>query len=60
MEASEKEKRPIMTRDELRQDITMARSERYYRMAYFVQSKWFMIGGGLAIAIFLLLVYLIA
>lgn len=36
------------------------RQERYLRTAHFVQSKWFMIIGSLAIAVFLLVIFLIA
>jgi hypothetical protein len=41
-------------------EIHHARQERYLRTARFVQSKWFMIGGALAIAVFLLLVFLVS
>lgn len=36
------------------------RQDRYVRTALFVQSKWFMIGGGTGIAIFLLLIFLLS
>jgi len=36
------------------------RQERYIRTAHLVQSKWFMIGGALAIAVFLTIVFLAA
>jgi len=36
------------------------RQARYLRTAHFVQSKWFMIGGTLAIAVFLAIVFLIS
>lgn len=58
-ETERKQKQPPMTKEELRRDIALARSERYYRTAYFIQSKWFMVGGGLAIAIFLILIFLL-
>jgi hypothetical protein len=37
----------------------MDRQARYLRTAYFVQSKWFMIGGALAIAVFLTILFLV-
>ncbi len=36
------------------------RQERYIRTALFVQSKWFMVGGATAIAVFLLVIYLLS
>jgi hypothetical protein len=36
------------------------RMERYIRNARFVQSKWFMIGASVGIAVFLLIIFLIA
>lgn len=36
------------------------RQERYIRTAHFVQSKWFMIGGSVAIALFLLMIFLLS
>lgn len=36
------------------------RQERYIRTALFVQSKWFMIGGAVGIALFLLMIYLLS
>jgi hypothetical protein len=36
------------------------RQERYIRTARLVQSKWFMIGGALAIAVFLTIIFLAA
>lgn len=36
------------------------RQERYIRTALFVQSKWFMIGGSVAIAVFLMIIFLLA
>jgi hypothetical protein len=46
-------------------EIAMLRSrqdrmERYVRTARFVQSKWFMIGASVGIAVFLLAMFLIA
>jgi len=35
------------------------RQERYLRTAHIIQSKWFMLGGGLAIAVFLAVVFLL-
>ncbi|MEW5747510.1 MAG: hypothetical protein AB1793_01805 [Candidatus Thermoplasmatota archaeon] len=36
------------------------RQERYIRTAHFVQSKWFMVGGAVGIALFLLMIILLA
>lgn len=36
------------------------RQERYVRNAMIVQSKWFMVGGAVVIALFLLAVYLVS
>ncbi len=36
------------------------RAERYFRTAVFVQSKWFILGGLLFIALFLLITFLVA
>ncbi len=36
------------------------RQERYIRTAHFVQSKWFMIGGAVGIALFMLMIVLLA
>lgn len=36
------------------------RQERYIRTAHFVQSKWFMVGGSVAIAAFLIIIFLLA
>jgi hypothetical protein len=36
------------------------RQERYFRTALFVQSKWFMIGGSVAVAVFLIIMLLLA
>jgi len=46
-------------KEEVRRHVAISRAERYYRTAYFVQSKWFMIVGALAIAIILALIFLI-
>ncbi|OGS42027.1 MAG: hypothetical protein A3K67_07760 [Euryarchaeota archaeon RBG_16_62_10] len=55
----DKDERPILTKEEIRRDILFSRSERYHRTALFIQTKWFMVGGGLAIAVMLLLIFLI-
>lgn len=36
------------------------RQERYIRTAHFVQSKWFMVGGAVGIALFMLMIILLA
>jgi hypothetical protein len=60
----EQGKRP-MARQLTERELAMIRTqrdrqERYIRTAHFVQSKWFMIGGAVGIAAFLMMVYLIA
>lgn len=49
--------RPLTDRELEMLEVHHARQERYVRTAKFVQSKWFMIGGAVAIAIFLFLVF---
>jgi hypothetical protein len=52
--------RPLTEKEMLQLDVHRARQERYVRTAKFVQSKWFMIGGAVVIAVFLLLVFLVS
>lgn len=50
----------VMSKEELARHIQDARSDRYFRTAQFVQSKWFMVGATAAIAIFLIVTYLVS
>jgi len=55
---------PVYQRRLTEKELALLRSrqdrhDRYLRTAEFVQSKWFLIGGTLGIALFLLVMYLI-
>lgn len=56
------ESRPeaVMSKEEIAIHVQRSRTERYLRTAHFVQSKWFMIGATIAIAVFLMITYLVA
>jgi len=51
---------PAMSKQEIALHVQRSRSERYLRTARFVQSKWFMIGGTVAIVVFLIIMLLVA
>ncbi len=56
------ESRPeaVMSKEEIAIHVQRSRTERYLRTAHFVQSKWFIIGATIAIAVFLIITYLVA
>ncbi len=49
-----------MSKEEIAIHVQRSRTERYLRTAHFVQSKWFIIGATIAIAVFLIITYLVA
>ena len=49
----------VLSKEEIAIHVQRSRSERYFRTAIFVQSKWFMIGASVAIIIFLIITYLV-
>ncbi len=51
--------RRLTEREEALLDAHRSRQERYVRTAFFVQSKWFMVGGALAIAAFFIIMLLV-
>ncbi len=52
--------RGLTEREEAVLDAHRARQRRYLSTAVFVQSKWFMLGGMLGIALFIILMLVIA
>jgi ABC-type multidrug transport system permease subunit len=52
--------RGLTQKEEILLDAHRSRQERYVRTAFFVQSKWFMLGGAVAIAVFIILMLLVA
>jgi len=49
-----------LSREEIAIHVQRSRTERYIRTAHFIQSKWFIIGATLAIAVFLIITYLVS
>lgn len=52
--------RRLTEKEEALIDAHRARQRRYVGTAVFVQSKWFMLGGAVAIAVFLIVMLVIA
>ncbi|MCJ7607070.1 MAG: hypothetical protein MUO94_04410 [Thermoplasmata archaeon] len=52
--------RGLTEREEAIIDAHRDRQRRYVNTAFFVQTKWFMLGGALGIAIFIILILVIA
>ena len=58
--ATESGPEPALSREEIAIHVQRSRTERYIRTAHFIQSKWFIIGATLAIAVFLIITYLVS